>query len=108
MTALGTKTLDLASQLLGLNYKRFQSPTGIEGLAKEDGKRLDILAVNATKPGTDQFHEFIIWCKAEYEAIYVWEIWNPLLEQILQRYGFQVALQLVKGQMVWGRSWKRA
>jgi hypothetical protein len=43
-TPLGETAPDDASKLLGTRYDRFSSPAGIDGLARETGGRLDILA----------------------------------------------------------------
>lgn len=75
--------------MLGTGYEQFHSPTGMNGLAKVDGDRLDILALDASAPGTGQLRAFIDQCKREFETICIWEIWNPLLEEILRRYGFR-------------------
>ena len=86
---LGLTNPDPVGELLGTGYLRFQSPSGIDGLAKENGDRLDLLAVNALVPGIGQFRRFIQRCKREYETICIWEVWNPMLHEILQRYGFR-------------------
>lgn len=88
-TILGELTLDPVSQVLGTGYLRFQSPTGIDGLAKVKENRLDLLAFNALVPGVGQFRRFIGRCKREYETICIWEVWNPWLHEVLQRYGFR-------------------
>jgi|SRR3989304_3216074 len=86
---LGQTNPDPLSEVLGTGYSRFQSPTGIDGLAKEEKDRLDLLAFNALVPGIGQFRRFIQRCKREYETICIWEIWNPMLHEVLQRYGFR-------------------
>lgn len=88
MGVLGSITPDPFNQLLGTGYSRFQSSTGMNGLAKEHKKRVDILALDATKPGTGQLRKFIDRCKREYKTICIWEVWNPWLRDVLKRYGF--------------------
>ncbi len=88
MSVLGQIWTDRIGALLGTNYKRFKSPTGLNGLAKSSGDRLDILAVDATQPGTGQFRRFIKRAKQEYKTICIWEVWNKDLEGILGRYEF--------------------
>jgi len=97
MSVLGITKPDVISELLGTGFHRFYSLTGINGLAKmisED--RLDILAVDATNPGTGQFRAFIEQAKREFATIYLWEVWNPILAEILQRYDFQTCTQVDK------------
>lgn len=91
MSVLGQTYPDPIGQAIGIKepFDRYFSPTGINGLAKENGKRLDILVVDATKPGTGQLRAFIDQCKREYEVIIIWEVWNDMLVEILQRYGFR-------------------
>ena len=89
MSILGVLRPDPFSALLGTGFERFESPTGLHGLARTSGKRLDLLAVNATKPGSGQFRAFIAQAKREFETICVWEVWNPLLDLVLPRYGFR-------------------
>lgn len=86
---LGLTNPDPVGELLGTGYLRFQSPTGIDGLAKENGDRLDLLAINALIPGIGQFRRFIRRCKREYETICIWEVWNSWLPEVLQQYGFR-------------------
>ncbi len=80
---------DPISDMLGTGYKRFESSVGINGLAKVSGKRLDILAVIARTPGKGQFRRFIAAAKNAYETVAVWEDWNPVIGEALQRYGFR-------------------
>lgn len=86
---LGKVEPDEYGQIFGTGYDRFESPLGIRGLAREEGKDVHILAVIAMKPGTGQFREFIRHCQATYAAVFVWEDWNPLVTEALQRWGFQ-------------------
>ncbi len=88
MSVLGTTYPDPFGAILNTGFERFNSPTGINGLVRVEGGQLEILAVDATKPGTGQFRKFMKQCKQEYEAIIVWEVWNKGLEQVLVRYGF--------------------
>lgn len=94
---VGKLAPDAASDLLGTGYKRFESPTGIQGLAKANTgryiSRLDLLAVVASKPGTGQFRRFVAECQAMYNTVCVWESWNPILGRALAKYGFYKALE---------------
>ena len=90
MSLLGETMPDPFSKLLGTNLFRFRSPTGLNGLAKTVGEdRLDLVAVDASIPGTGQFRTFIKKAKQEYAVICIWEVWNPMLDEILPRYGFK-------------------
>ncbi len=89
MSVLGTMKPDWIGALLGTSYQRFSSPTGMNGLAKVSKDRIDILAVDAMIPGTGQFRTFIDQCKQEFETVCIWEVWNPWLHEVLQRYGFR-------------------
>lgn len=104
MGVLGSTHPDPIGRMLGHDFDRFYSPTGINGLAKEDGDRVDILAVDATKPGTGQFRAFIDQCKLEYETIVILEVWNDWLIEVLRRYGFHFCLTVQNGEHVIG--WK--
>ena len=88
MRVLGQTESHWASAMLGTGYEQFHSPTGINGLAKVNGDRVDILALDARDPGTGQFRIFMDQCKREFETIYIWEVWNPTLRHVLARYGF--------------------
>jgi hypothetical protein len=76
-------------QDLGTGYQQFESDCGVGGLAKINGDRLDLLAFRARQPGSGQFREFIRRAKEEFSVICIWEIWNPEVEPMLQRYGFK-------------------
>ncbi len=85
---------DPAALILDTGYQRFETTCGIVGLAKIVEKRLDVLAVQATKKGKGQFRAFITHAKQEFEEVCVWEDWNPALAGILTRYGFKKAVRL--------------
>jgi len=97
MNVLGETHVDIISQLLNTGYERFSSPTGINGLAQIIDGGLDILAVDAGHPGTGQFREFIHQCKIEFDQVVIWEVWNEMLPEVLQRYGFVMPLNPLKG-----------
>ncbi len=102
MSVLGTTGPDPIGMILGSDFRRFESPTGIDGLAKVNGDRIDILAVYATDPGTGQFREFIDQCKREFETICVWDIWGDWLALVLQRYGFRFYREIQRGEELEG------
>lgn len=74
--------------MLGTRMLRFVSPTGLEGLARPNDKRLDVLAVINRTDRRGVFREFIAKAKLEYETICVWAIHNPAIHYALLRYGF--------------------
>lgn len=69
-------------------YRHFKTYLGVEGLARVIGSDLEILAVNATKPGTGQFRKFVVEAKTRFSSITLWTIMNDELMPILARYGF--------------------
>lgn len=79
---------DPIGDMLGTRYKRFESSVGINGLAKVTGKRIDILAVVATRQRTGQFRRFIAAAKNAFDVVAVWEDWNHVVGDALHRYGF--------------------
>jgi hypothetical protein len=89
MSVLGVISPDPCAVLLCTGYSRFTSPLGIDGLAKENGRRLDLLAVVNPTEEHGLFRRFIAEAKLEYDTICVWEIVNPAVEAALGRYGFQ-------------------
>lgn len=89
---LGQLIADPVSDILGTGFNRFASASGIDGLAKVEGTRLDILALVSNNPATGQFREFIRQCKESYTTIVIWEVMNLTLEAALKRYGFKAGV----------------
>ncbi len=104
---LGEILPDPAGMMLQTGFNRFVSPVGVHGLAKHAGNRLDLLAVMADKPGKGSFRKFINRAKEKYETIYIWDIWNPWLENVLERYEFKPATEFMKGVRLDGRRWDK-
>lgn len=98
---------DPIGEILGTGYSRFTHASGMAGLAKVTGDRLDILAVNTTQEGQGQFRQFITAAKNTFRAVAVWADWNPILAPALERYGFKPA-QCVEawGETNNGWEWK--
>lgn len=85
---------DPVGKILGTGYRQFISNFGVDGLAKESGDRLDILAVYSHQIGKGNFRRFIAACQSEYRIIGVWAIGNPIIEQALGRYGFTPEIEI--------------
>lgn len=104
---LGALAPDSVAQILGTGYMRFEAPSGIHGLAKRDGTRLDVLAVLATKPRSGQFKRFIRECQDYYETVCVWEDWNPIVGRTLERFGFSPEIEIQYNEPVRGWRWDK-
>jgi hypothetical protein len=106
---LGEITPDFIGQYLDTGYDRFQSPFGINGLCRVDGKSLNLLAVVSTRPNTGQFHRFMDAAKQEFDEIGIWEILNRDLHPVLERYGFIPAkmIDLESGETMTGQKWTK-
>ena len=74
--------------ILETRFERFVSPTGIEGLARAIGDRLDVLAVVNPTLQNGRFRQFMAQAKSEYKSICVLAIENPAIYSALIRYGF--------------------
>ena len=99
---------DPVGAMLGTGFDRFRSVCGINGLARESDARLDVLAVEATKPGTGQFREFVRKVCAVFDTVCFWHDWNPELAGALQRYGFRRVTFREQGEKVRGWKWDMA
>lgn len=105
MSILGKKFPDPIGKLLGNGYERFISPLGVSGLVTESPDRLDIFAIDAMKPGTGQFRQFIAEAKQRYKTICIWNLWHPWLASVLERYGFVPETEIQMGSTVTGMRW---
>jgi hypothetical protein len=96
-------TPDPAGVILGTGYFRFETPFGVQGLARFacDDNELDILAVVSEQQGKGQFRNFLNHSKECFESISVWEVWN------LIHYGFEPATRIEKGETLNGWRWSR-
>lgn len=102
---LGIISPDPVALELGTGYSKFHSPAGTKGLAKEQGDRLDILAVESQTPGTGQFKSFIEGCKAQYSTVCVWLDWNPEIGQRLSKWGFSRVREQQLDEVLEGWRW---
>lgn len=87
---LGTVSENAIGLILGTKFHNFASDTGIYGLFKDrdNGSRLDLLAVAAEQRGNGSFRRFMFGCKRQYKTICVWDVHNDMLKETLLRYGF--------------------
>jgi hypothetical protein len=105
---LGVVEPDPIGQLLETGYSRFVSPLGVSGLAKEEGKRVDLLAVVSHEEGKGHFGNFLRHCQETYETVCVWEDWNPILAPMLAKRGFCRASETDKfGELLTGWRWDK-
>lgn len=89
-SVLGATSEDRIGKALGTGFMRFSSPVGINGLAKvSPGFRLEILAVDAVRPGNGHFKHFIERAKQEFNVICIWHVTSEILMDCLPRYGFR-------------------
>lgn len=86
--------IDPVSIILDTGYYQFESRFGVAGLAKENGARLDLLALISKTSGRGMLRAFINACQAHYETICVWHVDNPLLAVILRHYGFGIDVEI--------------
>lgn len=100
---------DPVGEILGTGFCRFVSPTGVEGLAKSEGDRLDVLAVFCRTPGRGCFREFMRRARARFVTVCVWEDWNPVVGDALVRWGFRRVQQVEPdGEIITGWRWDRS
>jgi hypothetical protein len=88
VSVLGQTCPDPIGVMLDTRMQRFVSPTGIEGLARATGDRLDVLAVYNPSDVRGRLRAFIAAAKIEYQTICVLCIDNPAVNAALLRYGF--------------------
>lgn len=91
--------------VLKTGFRRFNSHQGIDGLMRISGYDLELLAVHATRPGTGQFRRFVTACKAKFDTIAIWHVWNNDLPAILLRYGFSPYEKTEKQENLIGFRW---
>lgn len=102
---------ELATELLGrrmdLGFCEFVCDD-IRGLARITGGKVELLAVLAMDHGKGSFRALIDRCKAEYRTVEVLEIMNPILNDVLKRYGFKkFSRREGDGEKVTGWRWRR-
>lgn len=91
---------DELSEMFLTGYHKFKaSKFSIEGLAKESGSRLDILAIVSKNEGVGNFRAFIAAAKLRYKTIVIHVILNPELNAIIGRYGFVLGEERLS--MIW-------
>jgi hypothetical protein len=99
---------DFTGIILKTGYMRFESLSGVAGLAKVKDGDLHLLAVHADVEGIGQFRNFINRAKQHFDVIYVWEIWNVWLGAVLKRYGFGNCVMVERdGEKLTGMVWRK-
>lgn len=98
---------DPVGYVLNTGYYRFESPLGLDGLARIDGDHLELLAVVTRTRREGSFRAFIAMAKEHFPAVSVWNIWNDIVRDALVRYGFKPASYVEwDGEHVEGLQWK--
>lgn len=88
-------------------FMRFDAGPVI-GLARLKGKHLEILAIESSMPGSGHFGAFVARLRTECDSITFWQIWNPWLPSVLERYGFKgVHGTDYEGKGMTGMRWKK-
>lgn len=77
----------------------------VRGLARVEGGRLDILAIDANRPGQGDGGRFLAACMDAYSEIRVLHITNPRLEEMLARRGFEAFTRYEDGEVLTGMRW---
>ena len=89
---LGTVTasiVGLAGTRLDTGFREFYvRKFKMRGLAKVEGRSLEILAIAADQPGRGHFRKFMQAVKKEYVEIVFWDVMSRVLLSVLPRYGF--------------------
>jgi hypothetical protein len=107
LPVLGMLSPDPYADLLNTGFYRFESKSGLCGLARKIDDGIEILVVDAHPPGKGQFRQFITDCKREYASILIIEILNPWLSGVLARYGFTQWSGLKEMEYLEGMLWRR-
>lgn len=110
MSVLGQTRPDRIAQILGTGYERFNSLTGVDGLAKVNGDRLDVLAVHTPEPFQNRgcCREFVRQAKEQYCTVCIWHVDNQTLAGALKRYGFTPETEIQSdGEIVPGWRWDK-
>lgn len=109
MTCVKDMGVHWASMVLGTDYREFASEAGIRGLYKTSDKRIDLLTLLASTPGNGQFRKFMGELKDEFDTIFIWCVFNPVLPRVLERYGFVPTTQSEPdGEVIEGFVWVKA
>lgn len=92
---------------LDAGFDQFRTPT-MGGLAKVIGARLDLLSLDAHRPGHGDCGRFLAECQNAYEEIRVLFIMNPQLDAMLKRRGFASFAAWQDGEPIDGLRWTLA
>jgi hypothetical protein len=89
-------------------FRRFESGCGIDGLAHVHDGTIEFLAIHASEEGKGQFRTFMEQLKSAYPRIRIWAVMNPLLDRVLEKYGFISGNDMDEhGQVTDVRDWSR-
>ena len=84
---LGDLRPDPVGNALGTGFMRFNGPH-FDGLCREAGGCLDILAIASKNPGSRHLRDFIDALQASYPRLRFYEVMNPKLYVYLSTFGF--------------------
>lgn len=73
--------------VIDASWGQYETPT-MHGLARVDGKRVDVLAMAATTPGIGDGGRFLADLMRAYQTVRVYEVMDRTLEAMLRRRGF--------------------
>jgi hypothetical protein len=107
---VGLLTPDPLGVELGTHLMRFSNKSlQVDGLCKVAGRRIDLVAICSRDCNKGNVSKFFDQLMAAYRAIYVWEIWSPVIKQMLFRRGFMAIREqqdvIVEGMMWLSRSY---
>jgi len=84
---LGQLYPDMVGNMLGTGFCRFEGKD-FDGLCRESGGCLDILAIISKNPGQGKFRMFVVALQSRYRAIRFYEVMNDGLYTHLSSSGF--------------------
>lgn len=98
---------DITKALCEITGYQQYSQHGCDGLWRWDGKKCDVLAIAAGKPGTGQCRRFIDKLMAKCDRVRFVHVDSDILRAALQRRGFKAVEWFEGGELVTGMRWTR-